>query len=92
MKKIVLTAAILMGFVMGAYAFQGSKHNGGLFQRGSVPDVRGEIDDHGFFLPTHNVSTNWDLDDEPEAPLGGGIAIMTVLGAAYLVGKRREKK
>ena len=29
--------------------------------------------------------------DDEEAPLGTGIAIMTALGAAYLVGKKRKE-
>ena len=37
-------------------------------------------------LPGHGGSSNAD------APLGSGIAMLTVLGAAYLVGKKRREE
>ena len=36
-------------------------------------------------LPGHDESGNQD------APLGTGIAVLTALGAAYLIGKRRKE-
>jgi len=94
MKKLVLTAAILMGFVMGSYAqhslFEGQKASGGLFSRGSIEDVsKGE--DIGLWLPTHNVIGNADADVEPEAPLGGGALLLIGFGAAYAMSKRNKK-
>lgn len=94
MKKLVLTAAILMGFVMGSYAqhslFEGGKQEkGGLFSRGQI-EFRNE-EDGAPFLPNHNIVGNWDADQEPEAPLGGGALLLIGFGAAYAMSKRNKK-
>ncbi len=84
MKKLALTVAIVLG--MGLITFAGP--NGGLFQRGAEPRL-GETGrpTEGFtpMLPQHGQSGN------QAAPLGSGIAVLTALGAAYLVGKRRNE-
>lgn len=67
---------------------------GGLFQRGTDPNK-----EQGYFgkghdakgtpaLPGHNLQTDQDAD----APLGSGIAVLAILGGAYLVGKRRREE
>ena len=82
MKKITLTIAIVLGLSMTTFA-----DGGGLFQRG------GESEQNGFYkgggmpgLPGH------DANDNQDAPLGTGIPLLTALGAAYLVGKKRDEE
>ena len=91
MKKLALTIAIVFGLCMTTYANGG----GGLFKRGYVTDE--EYYGAGLFkndgdrfpgLPGHGSDGNEDAD----SPLGTGIALMTALGAAYLVGKRRKEE
>ena len=89
MKKTLLTLAIVLGLSMTSFA-----DGGGLFQRGAMPEQ--EV---GIFgktrtatgmpaLPNHNLLENQDAD----APLGTGIALLTVLGGAYLVAKKRREE
>ena len=87
MKKLALTIAIVLGLSMTTFA-----DGGGLFQRGANPDQ-----ENGFMgnrtdtptLPGHNQTGNQDGD---ETPLGSGIAVLAVLGGAYLVGKKRREE
>ena len=82
MKKLALTIAIVLGLSMTTFA-----DGGGLFQRGNNPtkSFRDYDDERYPIMPIHDLNHNQD------APLGTGIAIMTALGAAYLVGKRRKE-
>ena len=88
MKKLVLTIAVVLGMAAAAYAY-GPENRGGLFQRGA-----GFEEDAGYGyrgsllpgLPNHNEN-----DDQP-APLGTGLVVLTALGAAYLVGKKRKEE
>ena len=99
MKKLVLTAAILMGFVMGTYAqnnlFEGKQTRGGLFSRGSFQEKYVENPDdpesYALLLPTHNINGNADAEQAPEAPLGGGALLLIGFGAAYAMSKRNKK-
>ena len=95
MKKLVLTAAILMGFVMGSYAqnnlFEGNQSKGGLFYRGDFSENYTKNDETNLFLPTHNINGNADAEQEPEAPLGGGALLLIGFGAAYAMSKRNKK-
>ena len=84
MKKLALTIAIVLGLSMTTFA-----ERGGLFQRGNDPEQdnimysnRGGMPG----LPDHDQPGNQD------APLGTGIAVLTALGAAYLVGKKRNEE
>lgn len=88
MKKLVLTIAIVLGLSMTTFA-----DGGGLFQRGVNPE-----EENGFFgrnttgmpmLPDHNAIGNQDGD---EVPVGTGIAVLAVLGGAYLVAKKRREE
>ena len=92
MKKLALTFAIVLG--LGLTSFAGP--NDGLFSRGGNAERGGngssyfnggnrdgEVATPG--LPAHGQNDNQD------APLGSGIAVLTALGAAYLVGKRRKE-
>jgi len=85
MKKTLLTLAILFALALCATAQNG----GGLFQRGSMPDDYNEYDRTGSGLILPNGHGN---PGDADAPLGGGIAVLVGLGAAYLVGKKREKE
>ena len=83
MKKTLLTIAIVLGLSMTTFA---GPNEGGLFQRGTQPyGWRSESTLPLPALPDHESDGNQD------APLGTGIAIMTALGAAYLIGKRRKE-
>ena len=90
MKKLLLTLTMVLGIAFGAFAQDAvALKNGGLFGRGSTPgdyDSRGSIMEGVPRIPNHGHGGNQD------APLGTGIAIMTALGAAYLVGKRRKEE
>ena len=81
MKKHILTIAIILGFGLTSFA---DPNGGGLFKRGETTETR---DGSGTpALPGHGQTGN-----QP-APLGTGIALLTTLGAAYLVGKRRREE
>ena len=91
MKKTLLTIAIVLGLGMTTFA---DPNGGGLFQRGLTPDEEyyglgySNINRYGEpMLPAHGSPDNADA-----APLGTGIAVLTALGAAYLVGKRRKEE
>ena len=91
MKKLALTFAIVLG--LGLTSFAGP--NDGLFSRGGNAEKGGNgssyfnggdrTDPATPALPGHGQTGNQD------APLGSGIAVLTALGAAYLVGKRRKE-
>ena len=86
MKKLALTIAIVLGLGMTTFA---DPNGGGLFQRGVVSDEEyygmGYRDNLMPVLPYHNLNENQD------APLGSGIAVLLGLGAAYLVSKKRKE-
>lgn len=92
MKKIALTLAIVLGFGLTTYA---APNGGGLFQRG-VSDE--EYYGTGYYsqyresqgmLPT---IPNHGSDNNQDAPLGSGIVLLSVLGGAYLVSKKRREE
>ena len=78
MKKLAMTIAIILGLSMASFA------QGGLFQRGNSDKVTMNRDGAPG-LPGHGGTGNAD------APLGSGIAVLLGLGAAYLVGKKRNE-
>ena len=89
MKKLALTIAIVL--VLGLTSFA-DNNGGGLFQRGEAVEnngntIYGQNRDNVPMLPNHNQN-----DNQPAAPLGSGIALLTTLGAAYLVGKRKREE
>ena len=85
MKKIALTLAIVLGLSMTTFA-----DGGGLFKRGETPEQQGGVygTRGGGFpgFPGHGETT------DQNAPLGTGIAVLTALGAAYLIGKKRREE
>ena len=94
MKKLTLIIAIVLGLTMASYA------QGGLFRRGGDA---GNSPDAGYafsnpakpgdggnpLLPPHNTDEN---DNDQPAPLGSGVALLSGLGAAYLVSKKRREE
>ena len=84
MKKLALTIAIVLGLSMTTFA---APDGGGLFHRGE--DVGDGTRDVTPLLPgSHGLPTNQNAD----TPLGSGIVLLTTLGAAYLVGKKRHEE
>ena len=97
MKKLALTLAIVLGMGLTTFAQDEAFGGGGLFQRGAIED--NGIGFSGFYLgldftgeglmpglPTHGQN------DNQNAPLGTGIAILAALGGAYLVAKKRKEE
>ena len=83
MKKLALTLAIVLGLSMTTFA-----DGGGLFQRGTEPQYEGLYSTRGGFGP--NLPGHGETGDV-NAPLGTGIAVLTALGAAYLVAKKHKE-
>jgi len=88
MKKLALTIAIVLG--LGMMAVAGPNEQSGLFKRGTNAETSGLYSnrDTGPLLP---VLPTHGYDDDQNAPLGSGIALLLGLGGAYLVAKRREE-
>ncbi len=88
MKKTLLTIVIVLGMTIGAMA----QENGGMFQRGAMPDEMNyeygnNNRDGGLILPYSHGETS-----DAGAPLGSGIAVLLGLGGAYLVAQKRRKE
>ena len=90
MKKQIMTIAIVLGLSMTSFA------QGGLFHRGANADgTPAEVSLTGDgtkgnrsgepMLPIH------EQQGSQPAPLGSGIALLTALGAGYVVAKRRKE-
>ena len=84
MKKTVLTIAIILGLSMTTFA-----DGGGLFQRGNTPQGQNSNREGG--LTTPGLPGHGESGDQP-APLGSGIALLSVLGGAYLVAKKQREE
>ncbi len=82
MKKTIMTIAIILGLSLTTFA-----EGGGMFQRGA------DRMEHSGSLCNRE---DGDLPGIPPhshtAPLCSGIAVLTALGAAYLVGKKRKEE
>ena len=89
MKKLVMTIAIVLS--MGATTFAQDVEvyeERGLFGMGKESGIFGaKAGEDALLLPGHGETDDQDAD----GPLGTGIALLTTLGAAYLVGKRRKE-
>ena len=83
MTKATATIAILLVLTLGASA----QSNNGLFGRGPETEENDRNTPNGGLinLPGSHGSTN-----DADVPLGGGIALLTGLGTAYLVAKKRK--
>ena len=85
MKKTITTIAILLGIALCATAQQ---TGGGIFERSYVSEEASNprSGESLLSLPgSHGSNTDTD------APLGGGIAVLVGLGAAYALGKKRKE-
>ena len=84
MKKILFTIAIIMTMALSANAqsdgFFNNYYNDVYNDRMSNPN---EI---GLVMPGSTIGSNTN----ESAPLGSGLLIMTVLGAAYMIKKNRS--
>lgn len=88
MKKLILTTAIILGLAMTTFA---DPNGGGLFKRGETPEnSKATHYEEGQtpVAPGHGQTGN----QNGEAPLGTGIAVLVGLGAAYLIGKKRNEE
>ena len=83
MNKRVLTLAMAMLLAAPAAMAQIFLDDESLTNRGWL----GDMDELGNIIPFHEVE--WDQANY--APTGGGILLLTVLGGAYLLGKRRKE-
>ena len=83
MKKLIMTIAIVLGLSMTTFA-----DGGGLFQRGADNTEMGQGNREGGLpgMPGHGGTGN------ANAPLGTGILVLTAIGAAYLIGKKRRER
>ena len=83
MTKATATIAILLVLTLGASA----QSNSGLFGRGPETEENDRNTPNGGLinLPGSHGSTN-----DADVPLGGSIALLTGLGTAYLVAKKRK--
>ena len=90
MKKLIMTTAIVLGLSMTTFAQGSMFHRENSGDNGNaVYESKGNLfrtDPLTPGLPIHGQSESQD------APLGGGIALLTALGAAYLVGKKRREE
>jgi len=86
-----MTIAIILSLSTMTFA------QGGLFHRGANADgspaevsITGDgtkgPDDGTPMLPIHNQNGS-----DQSAPIGSGIALLTALGAGYMISKRREE-
>ena len=92
MKKLLIATAIVLGLSLTTFA------QGSMFHRENSGDNGNAVyQDRSFFakegsgpltpgLPTHGLNENQD------APLGSGIVLLTALGAAYAVAKKRREE
>ena len=89
MKKLVMTIAIVLS--MGATTFAQDVEvyeERGLFGMGKESSIFGaKAGEDALLLPGHGETEDQDAD----GPLGTGIALLTTLGAAYLVAKKRKE-
>ena len=94
MKKLTITLALVLGLAMTTFAQGGS-----MFHRENSGDNGNAVyQDRSYFskadgdtpimpgLPIHGSN------ESQNAPLGSGIVLLTALGAAYLVGKKRREE
>lgn len=88
MKKILLVFAIIMTMVIGANA-----QSDGFFRGGSDDYDGGSrgISNTTPLLPSASYGVGETDNDQPAAPLGSGLLILSALGGAYLFRKKNKK-
>jgi hypothetical protein len=82
MKKLILTAAIVLSMGIGAFAQQGE---GALLRSNAT---RG---DRNLTTPSIPQGFGETTDANADTPIGSGIAVLVGLGAAYMVAKKRKE-
>ncbi len=89
MKKLIMTIAIVLSLGTMTFAQDVEVYEErGLFGMGKESGIFGaKAGEDALLLPDHGMTEDQDAD----SPLGTGIALLTALGAAYLVGKRRKE-
>ena len=88
MKKLALTIAIVLTMGLSAMAQDGGLLNRGVsFDKQNRSGMMKEGENSGIGLPGEH-----GLEGNQPAPLGSGIAVMIGLGAAYLIGKKRNEE
>ena len=88
MKKLIMTTAIILGLGFTTFAQDGMFHRANSGENAtSLYESKGFTKDGigGPNLPGHGGT------DDADAPLGSGVAMLTALGGAYLVAKRRKE-
>ena len=86
MKKLALTLAIVLGLGVASFA------QGGLFQRGDTDEYSLYRDGEGGTIMGPGLPGHGETGDQDATPLGSGVVALLSLGAAYLVGKKRNEK
>lgn len=86
MKKtlILMTAAVLLSMPLHSQVF--------MTQDDLDKERDGQWEDIGLIIPIHERDFDQaeEAPEEDYAPLGSGIAMLSVLGGAYLLGKKRK--
>ena len=100
MKKLVVTIAIVLGMGLTTFAQdmafaqnEAFATGGGLMGRGGIES--GNVFAPGLLLDFDGIMPglpNHGLDENQNAPLGSGIALLLGLGGAYLVAKKRKEE
>ena len=81
MKKILFTIALLLVMSVGAMA-----QNNDAFFNDWENSLRISDPAIGLLMPNTNIG---DISNSP-APLGGGLLVLTALGGAYAVSRKRK--
>lgn len=93
MEKTMTTIAIILGMTLGAVAQQSGYFSndenatgGGMFGRGFVPTE--EYNNRNTLMPN---LPNHLMEDDQDAPLGSGTALLLGMGAVYVIAKKRKE-
>ena len=87
MKKLALTVAIVLAMGLSSFA-----QDGGLLNRGVTFDKQ---EKENGMMKGGGLGPNFPGHGEngdQNGPLGSGVAVLLGLGAAYLIGKKRNEK
>ena len=83
MKKLALTVAIVLSMGLSVMA-----QDGGLLNRGVSFDKQ----ERGGLRGGEPALPPFGEDGNQNAPMGSGVAVLLGLGAAYLIGKKRNEE
>ena len=86
MKKLIIAITIVLGIGMTGFAQEDAEK--GLFGMGK--EIYGDKGGNRDGIPGFDFDHGEEGDQD--APLGSGIVLLAGLGAAYLVGKRRNEE